>query len=128
MTGYVFQDDDRIVDNKSSRDGQSHERKNVQAITEQVHRGESADDRDRHRDEWDHGRAHVAQEQINDQRHQHDGDRQSKLGVTQRLADRDAAIDGDGDVDVGRHRCFEMRQRRFHAIDRLNDISARLTE
>ena len=113
---------------KSGGDGQGHQREDVEAVAEQIHRSEGADDRDRHRDEGNHGRAHVTQEQIDNEGHQHDRDHQRNFSVAQGLPDGDAAVDGDGDVDVGRHRCFQSGQGGLHAVDGLDNVGAGLAE
>ena len=43
MAGDVFDDDDRIVNHKTGGDGQRHQRQIVDAVAEQVHSAEGAD-------------------------------------------------------------------------------------
>ena len=68
MAGDVFQHDDRVVDDEAGGDGQRHQRQIVQAVAQQIHRAEGADDRHRHGDRRDQGRADAAQEQEHHQR------------------------------------------------------------
>ena len=49
VTGDVFQNDDGVIDDEAGGDGQRHQRQQVEAVAEQVHHAEGADDRDRHR-------------------------------------------------------------------------------
>ena len=46
----VLQHHDRIVDHEADRDGQRHQRQVVQAVVQQVHHREGADQRHRHGD------------------------------------------------------------------------------
>src|SRR5207248_10799014 len=50
MTSDVFQNDDRIVDDKAGRDRQRHQRQVIEAVPQQVHRPESPNQRYRYGD------------------------------------------------------------------------------
>ncbi len=52
----VLDHHDRVVDDEAGRDGQRHQRQVVQAVAEQVHHAEGADQRQRHGDAGDDGR------------------------------------------------------------------------
>ena len=49
----VLDHHDRVVDDEAGRDGQRHQRQVVEAVAEQVHHAEGADQRERHRDARD---------------------------------------------------------------------------
>ena len=53
--GDVLDDDDRIVDDEARRDGQRHQREVVEAVAEQIHHPERADQRQRDGDAGDDG-------------------------------------------------------------------------
>ena len=67
MAGDVFHDHDGVVDHEAGGDGERHQREIVEAVAEQVHDGEGADERDGHGDAGDQGGARAAQEKKDDQ-------------------------------------------------------------
>jgi hypothetical protein len=84
MSHDVFKNDHGVVHDETGGDRQSHQRKIVDAVTEQVHRSEAADDRQRQ----DHGGYQCGpaglQEHIDHRDHQEDGQPQAALGVVDR--------------------------------------------
>ena len=50
MAGDVLDHDDRVIDDEADRDRQTHQRQIIQAVAEDIHHTERADDRYRHRD------------------------------------------------------------------------------
>ena len=80
----VLQHHDRVVDHEAGGDGQRHQRQIVQAVAQQVHRAERADDARPARRRRDQRRAPVAQEQEHHQVTSTDRDQQRRLGVVQR--------------------------------------------
>ena len=66
VAGDVLGHDDGVVDDEARRDGERHQRQVVEAVAEQVHHAERADERQRHGDAGDDGRAQVAQEDEDD--------------------------------------------------------------
>ncbi len=66
----VLEHDDGVVDDEAGGDGQRHQRQVVEAVAEQVHDAEGAEQRHRHRDARDERRRAVAQEHEHDQDHQ----------------------------------------------------------
>ena len=123
---HIFQHDDRIIDDKTGRDRQRHQRQIVETVAQQIHHPERADQRDRHRDARDQGGAQVPQEREHDQDHQNDRDDQGSLDIVQRCPDRDCPVQCQRDVDGARDRGLELRQDRFDAIDRVDDVGTRL--
>ena len=53
----VLDHHDRVVDDEAGRDGERHQRQVVEAVAEQVHHAERADERQRHGDAGDDRRA-----------------------------------------------------------------------
>ena len=88
----VLEHHDGVVDDEAGGDGQRHQRQVVEAVAEQVHDAEGADQRDRHGDAGDERGAHVAQEHEHDQDHQHD--RRSAASARRRAARRGSAACG----------------------------------
>ena len=66
----VLDHHDGVVDDEAGRDGQRHQRQVVEAVAEQLHHAEGADQRQRHGDAGDDGGAQAAQEQVDDRDHQ----------------------------------------------------------
>ena len=69
----VLDDDDRIVDDDADGQHQRQQRDGVGRVADRQHDREGADDRHRHRDQRDQRRAQLAEEQEDDDRHQHEG-------------------------------------------------------
>ena len=77
VAGDVLDHHDRVVDDEAARDRQRHQRQIVEREAEQVHSGERADERQRHRETRNQRRRQVAQK---DEDHQHDQpDREPEL-------------------------------------------------
>ena len=93
ITRDVFQNDDGVVNYKSSRNGQRHQRKIVQAISQQVHDPESSDQRKGDCDTGNQGRAECSQEGEHYQDDQNDRDEQREFNVCDRRPDRHRAVD-----------------------------------
>ncbi len=77
----ILEHDDRIVDDEASRDRQRHQRQIVEAVAQEIHDGERADQRHRHGDRRDQRRARIAQKHEHDQDDQDDRDEQRALDV-----------------------------------------------
>ena len=60
MPRHVFEHDNRVIDHKPGRDRQRHQGRVVEAVAEQVHRPERAEQRHRHRDARDQRRPRIA--------------------------------------------------------------------
>ena len=88
----VLEHDDRVVDDEADRERQRHQRQVVEAVAEQVHRGERADDRRGQRQARDDRRREVPQEQEDHEHDEHDREQQRELDVVHRLADRLRAV------------------------------------
>jgi len=92
VTRDVLQHDDGVIDHESGGDGQRHQRQIVQAVAEQVHPAESADQRKRYGDAGNHRGAYRAQEDEHNQDHEHDRNQQCGFDVLHRGANGDRAV------------------------------------
>ena len=68
----VLDHHDGVIHHEPGGDGQRHQREVVQAVTQRIHGGEGAHQRERHGDAGNDGRVEAAQEQKDHQHHQHD--------------------------------------------------------
>ena len=93
VAGDVFQHDDGVVDHEAGRDRQRHQRQVIEAVADQIHGAEGADQRHRDRDDRDQCRAQVPQEREDHDDHQQHGEHQRALDVAQRGADRGRTVD-----------------------------------
>ena len=93
VAGDVLQHDDGIVDHEAGGDRQRHQRQIVEAVADQVHRGEGADQRHRYRHDRNQRGAQVPQEGEDHEDHQQHGEHQGALDVAQRGANGGRAVD-----------------------------------
>ena len=77
----VLGHDDRVVDHEAGRDGERHQRQVVDAVAEQVHHAERADERQRHGDARDRRSRARAQEDEDDEHDEHDAEDERVLDV-----------------------------------------------
>ena len=88
----VLDHDDRVVHNEARRNRQRHQRKVVEAVADEVHHAERADNRERH----GHARDERGGETAQEKEHHHDDQRKSEhqleLHVRNRSADRRRSI------------------------------------
>ena len=128
IAGDVLHDHDGVVDHEAGGDGQGHERKVIQAIAEQIHHREGADQRNRHGDAGNHRGARAAQKNKNDQDHQQNGNHERKLDVLERREDGGGAVENNGHVDPLRDDGLEKWQLRADPIVGLDNVGAGLAE
>ena len=122
----VFDHDDGVVDDEAGGDGEGHERKVVEAVAEQIHHAERADDGERHGNAGNDGGAHAAQKKKNDHHDQADGEHQSELHVFHGSANGGGAVGENVDLDGGGKRGLQLRQEFLDAIDDGDDVRAGL--
>ncbi len=113
MAGDVLHHDDGIIHDKTGRDGKRHQRKIVEAVTAEVHHGEGADQRYRHRNARNDRGPHVAQEEKYHQHNQNHGEDQRAFHVTDTGADRGRAVENVGDLDPVRNGRLQRRDGRL---------------
>ncbi len=123
----VLDHHDRIVHDETGRDRQRHQREIVQAEVRQVHDREGADKRQGHRQARYERRPGIAQEKVDDEHHQDDGEDQLELDVPNRSPDRGRAVRQDREIDARWKRCLQLRQQGTNAIDDVDDVGARLS-
>src|ERR1700734_2684604 len=99
VTRDVFEHHDGIIHNEAGGNRQRHERQIVQTIAQQVHASEGADQRERHGDAGNNRRSYGSQKRKHHQDHQHDREQQREFNILHRSADRDRAIQGNGQLD-----------------------------
>ncbi len=93
---------------------------------EQIHKGQGAQQGDDDRHGRDQGGAAVPQKQKHDDDDEHGRDGQGAFDVDQRGAGGDGAVNRQLDIDLRRQFGAQHRQRFLDAVDRLNDVGARL--
>ena len=93
-----------------------------------MHQGESAENRHRDGDARDDGRPEAAQEEKDDHHDERDRDQHRELHVIDRSADGLRAVLHDIDIHRMRDGRLKTRHVRFDAIDRVDDVGARLLE
>ncbi len=91
----VLDHHDGVVDHEAGGDGEGHQREVVEAVAEHIHRGEGADERERHGHAGNDGGVQIAQEEEDDQHHQTDGEHQLELDIVHR------GLDAGGHVGEG---------------------------
>ncbi len=126
MAHDVFEHHDGVVHHKAGGHDQRHQREVVERIVEQPHGGESAHQRQRHGNSGNERGAPVAQEQPDHGYHQQHREDEGFFHLVQRRPDGGGAVGHEGDVDGRRDRGFELRQRRLHPFDRIDDVRPRL--
>ncbi len=122
----VLDHHDGVVDDESGGDGERHEREVVEAVAQQVHHAEGADDGERHGDRRNDGGGEVAQEEEDDQDDQRHGEHELEFDVFDRGADGGGAVGEDVDLDVGRQAGLQLRQELVDAVDDGDDVGAGL--
>ena len=100
----------------------------VEAVAEQVHHREGADQRNRHGDRGNQRGARVAQEDKHHHHHQADGDHQRALDVLHGSADGGGAVEHDGGFDAFGDGGLDRRQLAADVFNRLDDVGAGLAE
>ena len=83
----VFQHDNGVVHDETDTKRQRHERKVVEAVTEQIHHRERPDERHRHRQAGDDRGREIAQEQEDHHHDQSDGQFKREFHIVHRCAD-----------------------------------------
>ena len=118
----VLQHDNGVIHNKADRQRQRHQRKVVEAVAQQVHHSERADDGERHGSARNHGGGDVSQEQEDDQHDQTNGQDKSEFHIADGVADGFRHVVGNFEMNGGRHFAAELRHQRANRIHHLNCI------
>ena len=122
----VLDHHDRIVDDKSGRNAQRHERKIVETEADRRHDAERGDQRHRQRHARYYRRPEFSQEEEYHQHHKPDGDSERLLNVGDGGADSRRAVSGDLKIERMRRKFLQIGQQSFDRVDDLDDIGAGL--
>ena len=122
VPGDVLQHHDGIVHHQPGGDDQRHQRQVVQREPQQVHGGETADQRHRHRQRRNQRCAPTPEKRQHHQDHQAHGDQQGLLGLVQGGADYRRAIHRHFQLDAGWNHLAQRRQLGADVADGLQDI------
>ncbi len=128
MAHDVLHHHDRVVHHEAGGDREGHQREVVDAVADQVHEGEGADERHRHHHAGDRGGAPVAQEQEHHQDHQGHRDHQRVLDVRHRGADGHGLVEHRGQGHVGGQQRVQLGLRLADAVHRVDHVGAGLAE
>ena len=124
----VLDHHDGVVHHEAGGDGQGHQREVVEAVAEQVHHAEGAQQRDRNRDAGNERAAGILEKHEDHQDHQPDRDEQGPLHVVDGSADGLGLIHGDLQIDGGGNGGVNLRQHGADAVHGVDDVGARLAE
>ena len=102
----VLQHDDGVIHDESDRQRQCHQRKIVEAVAQQVHHRESADDRHGQSQRRDDGGRNVSQEEEDHHDDQADGQQQGELHVVDRRTNGNGTVIEGIDLDRGGNMIF----------------------
>ena len=122
----VLQHHDGVIHHEAHGKRERHEREVVQAVAQQVHHGERADDGERHGAAGNQGGGEVAQEEEDHQDDDGDGEEQGELHVVDGAANGLRRIESDGEIDGRRNFLAELGQQLFDVVHHLHGIGAGL--
>ena len=122
----VLEHHDRVVDNESHAKRQRHQRQVVEAVAEEVHQSERADDRQRQRKARNNRGRRAAQEDEDHGDNEKQRDQQRELHVAHRIADRLRAVVENRQVYRRRKLRLKRRQDRADRVDDFDRVRAGL--
>ena len=122
----VLDHDDGVVDDEAGRNGEGHQAKIVEAVAEQIHDAEGADDRKRDGDGGDDGRLPGTQEEEDDHDDESDGEHELELDVFDAGADGVGAVGEDFELDARGQRGAQLREQPGDFVDDADDVGAGL--
>src|SRR5579863_86103 len=122
----VLDHDDGVVYDEAGGYGERHQGEVIEAVAQQVHHAEGADDGERHGDGRNDGGGEVAQEEKDDHDDQRHGEHQLEFDIFHRGADGGGAVGEDVDLDAGREAGLELGKQLVDAVDDGNDVGAGL--
>ena len=122
----VLDHDDGVVDDKAGGDGQRHQRKVVDAVPDQIHDREGADQGDRHDDAGNDRRADVSEEHEDDEHDETDRDQERFFDILDGCANGHGLVEHRPERDFRRHEGAQIRQLRADPVDGLDDVDAGL--
>ena len=92
VTHDVLDHDDRIVDDKTDRDRQRHQRNVIEAVADGIHHPKGGEQRQRHGQARDHRRPQRPQKHEDDDDHEPDRQHHRKLDIMDRRLDDERAV------------------------------------
>ena len=128
MTRDIFHHHDSVIHDEARGNGQSHERKIVNAEAEQIHHRAGADQRDRDGHGGNQRGARVAQKDEDHQDHQDNGNQQRLFDVADGGANGRGAVKHHGDFNPQRNRGLDEGKLRDDAVHCVDDVGAGLAE
>ncbi len=126
MTDDVFQHDNGVIHHKAHGQGQSHERKIVQAVAQHGHEREGGDDRHGQSQAGNDRGGQIAQKDEDDQHHQKNRENQGELHISHGLANGFRTVVKNVHFDRGRQLAFQAWQQRPDGVHHLHGIGAGL--
>src|SRR6185312_3004026 len=128
MAGDVLHYHNGVVYHEAGGDGERHEGQVVQAVAQQIHNRDGADEGGRNRHGGNKRGARASQEKENNQDDEHNRYRQILLHIIHGSSNSDGAVVHDGGRDaLGKDR-LQQRQLRADAVYRLDDVGVWLPE
>src|SRR4029077_20034239 len=124
----VFDYDNGVIDNKTSRNRQRHEREVVEAVTAQPHHAAGARERERHRNTGDERRPKPAQEQKHHHHDERHRDEERYLNVADGGANRYRSIAHYVEMHTRRQPGPQLRQDAMNQIGGSNNVGVWLFE
>jgi hypothetical protein len=112
----VLDDDDRVVDDDADGEHEPEEREQIHRESENPHAEEGADDRDRHGQQRNDGRAPVLQEDEDHERHESHRDQQRLHDLVNRSGNEGRGIVADFLVHAGGKRFLQLRHARHERV------------
>ncbi len=122
----VFEHDDGVVHDEADAQRQRHERKIVEAVTQQRHHGERADDGHRQREAWNERRRKIPQKKKNDHDDEAHGHEQRVFHVRHGFADDQRTVNEHVQMHRRRNCVAELRQQFFDVVHHFHRVRARL--
>ncbi len=120
----ILDDDDRVVDDDADGEHERQQRYGIGRVADDQHDREGADDRHRHGDQRDQGRAQPAEEQEHDDRHQYESDDEGADDLAERRGDEDRGVPEEGVADILRKALLQPVQGLPHLPGDIDRVGA----
>ncbi len=126
MAHDVLEHHDRVVDHEADGERERHQRQVVEAVVQQVHHRERADDRHRQRETRDDRRRPIPEEQEDDEHDQQERELERERHVVDRRLNGRRPVVQRGHFDGRRDLGLQPLERRLHAVRDVHGVRARL--
>ena len=107
----VLEHDDGVIHDKTDGQRQRHQRQRIQAVAEQIHRGECADDRENDGRAWNQGGRKVSQKEKDDHDDQRNRQDERELDVVDGAANGFRAVVKQVELHCRRKSRLKLRQK-----------------